>query len=359
MGAFMAVIKILIIFLFVFVIPVILGTLITGFMSEKYKNSLTAALTIGVMMMFALFQLVTLPIIITLRRFSYVLWLYLAVIGVMLIWAVVCGRKRIRPMFAYTWKKVREAGFVGLLALILVLFQAGFLALNLHYDDDDARYVPSIVSAVEKDTMFIDNPITGETMYWDISETAKDMVSPWTIFWAVLSKLCMIHPAIVCHTIVPMLYIPIACLMYVMMGKELFADDSKRISVFVILVSLLHIYSGYSVFNGGAFLLFRIWQGKALFVGMVLPFLFWLALKFFHNDFCKKECLLTLTGCMAAAMTTGFGIFLAPMLWFICMVVHCLMRFERWDLYVIMAVTMLPNVIYAVLYVYGQNLFMF
>lgn len=345
------------ILMFAFVIPVILGMAVTGILGEKYENSVVAALIAGTMLLFAMFELIAVPVIITERKFQYVFVIWVAVVLISSVIVLIKNRKRIRPMIAYTRKKIFSSGAVGIAAAAIVLFQACFLAWNLHYDDDDARYIPSIVSALEKGTLFVDNPVTGETMYWDISETAKDMISPWVIFWAVLCRLCMIHPAIVCHTVVPMLYIPIAYLVYVLMGKELFEDDMKKTSIFVILVSLLNIFSGYSVYNSGSFLLLRIWQGKALFAGMVLPFLFWIAIKFLKNDFSRKECVLALIGCMAASMTTGFGIFLAPCFLFICMVIHGFL-YDRWDLYVRITAAMLPNIIYAVLYVFGQKLFM-
>ncbi len=354
----MAVVKLLIILMFVFIVPFFIGMSVTDFMGEKYRNSAVAAVAAGTMVMFALFQLVAVPVIIFARRFSLVLWIWDVITGVFALASCVANIRRFKDILAYTKKQLVAAGVIGIAALVIVVFQSGYLALNLHYDDDDARYVPSIVSAVEKDTMFVDNPITGETMYWDVSETAKDMVSPWTIYWAVLSKLCMIHPAIVCHTVVPMLYIIIAYFMYILIGKELFSDDMKKISVFVILVSLLNIFSGYSVYNAGAFLLLRIWQGKALFAGMVLPFLFWLAIKLFKNDLSHKECIIALIACMAASMTTGFGIFLAPLFLFLCMIIHGIKN-DRWDIYVRIAACMIPNIIYAVLYVYGQNLFIF
>lgn len=351
----MAVLKILIIGLFVFVVPVLLGISVTDYLGEKYKNSLAASVTIGTMMMFALFQLVAVPVIILNGKFSYVLWIWCIITGFVSLCSLAVNRNKFRPMLKFTSEHVKTAGILGIIAAVIVIFQAGYLALNLHYDDDDARYIPTIVSALEKDTLFFDNPITGEPMYWDISETAKDMVSPWIIFWGVLSRLCMIHPAIVCHTIVPMLYICIAYLMYVLIGRELFDNDSRKTSMFVILVSILNIFSGYSVYNGGAFLLLRIWQGKALFAGMVIPFLFWIAIRFLKSEFTKKECIIPFIACMAASMTTGFGIFLAPMFLFICIIIHGI-KHDRWDLYVRMVLGMLPNVIYALIYVYGDKL---
>lgn len=353
----MAILKILIILMFTMVVPTLLGLLLTGLMGERYKDSLVAALVTGTLLMFALLELIAVPVIIITHKFSVVFWTWCVVVGVMAFDSFIMNFRRLRKLISGTAKSFLSAGIIGIAAAVIVMFQAGYLSWNLHYDDDDARYVPSIVSAIEKDTMFVDNPITGETMYWDIYETAKDMISPWTIFWAILCKLCMIHPAIVCHTVVPLFYIPIAYLTYVMMGRELFRDDTRKISTFVIMVSFLHIFSGYSVYNSGAFLLLRIWQGKALFASFVLPFLFWFAIKFLKNDVTRKESLIVLIACLAAAMTSGFGIILAPMFVFICVLIHGF-YYNRWDLYVRFCACMIPNVIYALLYAFGEKLFM-
>lgn len=353
----MAVLKILIIILFTIVVPTLLGLLFTGLMGERYKDSLTAALVVGTLFMFALLEVIAVPVIILTHKFSIVFWIWIVVVGIMTFDSFIMNLRRFGRLITSAAGKAASAGVIGVAAALIVAFQAGYLSWNLHYDDDDARYIPSIVSAIEKDSLFVDNPITGETMYWDIYETAKDMISPWTIFWAILSRLCMIHPAIVCHTVVPLFYIPIAYLAYVLIGRELFSEDSHKISMFVVIVSLLHIFSGYSVYNEGAFLLLRIWQGKALFASLVLPFLFWFAIKFLKNEVSRAECLIALIACVAASMTSGFGIILAPIFIFICVLIHGI-YYNRWDLYVRLCACMVPNVIFAVLYAYGEALFM-
>lgn len=353
----MAVLKLLIIVLFVMVVPTLVGLLFTGYMGERYKDSLATALVVGTLFMFALLEVIAVPMIIITRRFSYVFWPWSVIIGVMAFDSILINHRRLKTLVTGCVKSFCSAGIIGFAALLIVAFQGSYLAWNLHYDDDDARYVPSIVSAIEKDTMFIDNPITGEVMYWDISETDKDMISPWTIYWAILSMLCMIHPAIVCHTIVPFFYIPVAYLTYVMMGKQLFKNDAKKISIFVILTSLLHIFSGYSVYNAGAFLLLRIWQGKAIFASFVLPYLFWFAIKFLKNEVSKAECYLTIIALLGASMASGFGIILAPIFLLVCIGIH-MKCYSRWDLYVPMVLMMAPNGVLAILYVFGKNLFM-
>lgn len=351
----MAIVKLLVIILFVLVVPVYIGMLVLSGFLKEYSESLLAALAVGTMVMFGVLEIVAVPAIVIWHKFSIIFYVFCGIMGILLFWAVLICSKKLFRLVKRVPANLKKCGVIGIIAAIVVVFQASYLALNLHYDDDDARYIPSIVSALEKDTLFFDNPITGEPMYWDISETAKDMVSPWTVYWAIFSKLCMIHPAILCHTVVPMLYIPLAYVMYMLIGMELFKKDTKKTLVFVTIVGLLNIFSGYSVYNAGAFLLLRIWQGKALFAGIVVPFVLWFEMLFFREKCSKNIWIIGFIAMVAACLTTGMGIFLTPMIILAAMAVH-LKLYARWDIYVKMVITMIPSGIFAILYAFGQNL---
>ena len=52
----------------------------------------------------------------------------------------------------------------GTLAAVMILLQAYIPARYEHGDDDDARFISEEVSAVEHDTMYIDDPISGSEM---------------------------------------------------------------------------------------------------------------------------------------------------------------------------------------------------
>lgn len=352
----MALVKGCIIALVMIVLPLILGMLVTRHFEEEYKSSVISSWISGIIIMFGIFQILAIPVSLLDGKFTLLVILWCVVTGITAVVSLCLNYKNIPYMIKGTLKRAKRAGILGLLAAMIILMQGCILAVFQHVDDDDARYVPSALAAVEKDTMFEENPMTGEYMYWNISETRKDMVSPWVLFWALLARLFMIHPAIVIHTIVPFFFIPASyCIMY-MVAKELFSEDMNKIAVFMILLSVLNIYSGYSIYTAGAFLLFRIWQGKALFANIIIPFLLFMAFRLFKYGYKVTDyVILTLTSC-AASLTTGMGISLMPLFIGLVALIY-FVKHRSLKVALGLMASVLPCLFYGGIYVMGYKLF--
>ena len=59
-------------------------------------------------------------------------------------------------------------------------------------------------------------------------------------------------------------------MVYALIGRNLFHGDKEKTGYFLILVTMLTIFSGYSERTSGLFLLIRLWQGKAFLAGILL-----------------------------------------------------------------------------------------
>ena len=66
------------------------------------------------------------------------------------------------------------------------------------------------------------------------------VLSLWPIFYAWLSKLIGVIPTIMAHTILPWLIIPLAYMVYGLLGKKLFPEDSGLQGMFLAFAVLLH-----------------------------------------------------------------------------------------------------------------------
>ena len=63
---------------------------------------------------------------------------------------------------------------------------------------------------------------------------------------------------------------------YYLIGYELFEKKHKSALLFVLIMSIINIYGNYSIRTTFSFLLFRIWQGKAVLCNIILPLLIYL-----------------------------------------------------------------------------------
>ncbi len=339
--------------------PIILGQFITVHMEERYSGHLLANWVFGMALMFAQLQLLAVPMIIADCKFSNLYHVYLSLIIIEVIMALSKYFKELTGAARQIPAKLKKGGFIGLVVILSILMQGFMLSYFEHTDDDDARYVPSAVAAIEKDIMFEENPVTGEPLYSRITEVFKDMVSPWIMFWAVLAKFSMIHPAILMHSVVPLIFIPLAYAIYWLVAGSLFGEEHEKKLIFCGLVSAINIFSGYSVYNSGAFLLFRIWQGKALFAAIFIPILFFMAIRFFtmEGKLRLADYITIAVVCLGACMTSGFGIVLTAIFWGLVSVLYAISRKSVKSM-AAMWVSMLPCVIYGFLYAFGSTLFM-
>ena len=116
----------------------------------------------------------------------------------------------------------------GVLAAVMILIQAYIPARYEHGDDDDARFIAEEVSAVVHDTMYIDDPIAGELMYWNQGEVKKDLTSPWAMYMAMCARISDIPPAVLSHTYAPFFLILLCYAVYLLIGHVLMRATGKR-----------------------------------------------------------------------------------------------------------------------------------
>ncbi len=210
-------------------------------------------------------------------------------------------------------KKIWSILFISL-AAVLILLQAWILARYQHIDDDDARFVAEEVSAVVHDTMLVDDPIEDTFMYWDVGETRKDLASPWTMFVAACCRIVDVAPAIFSHTLFPFFMILICYGVYALIGQVLFAGDWEKTALFLIFLSVLHIWDYTSTHTLGSMLLLRIWQGKAVVASFIIPLLFFLFFQILQQRKTGRYPAVLYLVSFAGSLPSGIGIVIVPVL---------------------------------------------
>lgn len=161
-----------------------------------------------------------------------------------------------------------------ILCVLLVVFQLVLAAGYRHTDDDDAWYLGTAVSAYETGEIFAYSPYTGNPM--ELADGGDYVLSPLPILWAALGKILHIHPTILAHTVVPVLMALFAYAVYWMLAKRLFPEEEDPGPyVFFLFMNILNLFGYFSTRTSGAFLLFRGWQGKAVFCAVLVPLMFY------------------------------------------------------------------------------------
>ncbi len=254
---------------------------------------------------------------------------------------------------------------VRMFCILLIVFQI-FLVLGYrHTDDDDAWYLGTAVSAYETGEIFAYSPYTGDVM--ELSDGGDYVLSPLPILWASLGKLFHIHPTVFAHNIVPVLMILWAYYVYWMLGRRLFAKEKESCAyVFLLLVNVLNLFGYFSIRTSGTFLLFRSWQGKAVFCAILVPLLFYYFLGLLQADKSfaesgengmEKYGVMQKTEMSGIYLTMGAGclasftaVLLMPLLLMAMALTYAVAK-RSVQIPLKMCKAMIPNIILAVLYV--------
>lgn len=257
-----------------------------------------------------------------------ILWMICCVLLFILgIWVGIVKRKKLVNNRTGREKKIKskykwENGIVVVAVVALVAFQVIFVTLHVHEDLDDAWYVGTAVISYFTDTLNLISPYTGEIM----SRFVPDYVlSPWPIFCAMLGILSDMHPAIIMHTFIPIIMIPLCYLVYYLLGKSVFKNDYNKAIWLVLFLCILNIYGNWSIRSTSTFLLFRVWQGKAILSNIIIPFIIYIFVLLVNDlNHRRMHFIMLFVTVIAGTMVSSMGVFLCSVELFILSVVDVL-----------------------------------
>lgn len=298
----MALLQFLICFFLFLVLPAGVGSLIyVG--QQNLQKSICHLWVFGTMILWACFQVICILMLIldkTLTELS----IFMSIVTLILFFlSLRIGRPVLKTCFLNFGEYVKKMSTLQWIVVMLIVFQIIMLVVFQHSDADDSEFVVLSTSAVQTDTLFKFNPYTGEL--WG-KAFAKRMIAPFSLLIAYYSKLTMVHPAIMSHTIMPIVLIPLAYGVYYMIGHLFYGNDRRRIFVFLLFCCMLLMFGGYSTRSIGSMLLLRIWQGKAVLASIILPLVFYVLQVMYQKGINAANwlmgCIIIIGGTLTSAM---------------------------------------------------------
>ncbi len=284
------------------VLKVLLGmTLLTlPFLIGSVFKSTSFSFTylIGQVLMWAVFQVIAVPLVYYRASFTLLFWVYTGMVAILTIVGVYF---RIRTKISRP-----EISVFLIIAIGIILYQCCVYVFGMHLDEDDARWLAEANDALVKDKMLLYNPATGKYIGCFVGEMEKDVFSPWAFYIAWTSRITMIQPATMSHTVYPPALLVLSYMAYWEMGKELFSEKTER-GIFILMVSIINLFFAGNAYTQSVFTLTRIWQGKAVVAAIVIPILSGLFLKIQSENTLKKWLGLILAG-TASCLFSGMGI---------------------------------------------------
>lgn len=157
--------------------------------------------------------------------------------------------------------------FLVIALFVIQIVLAGFFAYE---EGDDAFYVAVSTITDFSDTMYEILPYTGGVTGLD----ARHGLAPFPIWVAMLARLSGLHAATVAQIVLPVMLITMAYTVYYMIGRRLFMKSIRRLPLFILIIEVLVLFGGHSLYTAENFLLVRTAQGKAVLAAIVIPFVF-------------------------------------------------------------------------------------
>ena len=285
------------------VIPVGLGLLFRKAPEREHLperlQTTGVTLLIGYLLLFALLEMVGIPIMLlsVYHGYSRMVILYAAL--------QILGAGAGYGFWIYRGKKTRKTNLSGalketdhflwlrkapydswegrlllVLFLLLVGFQLYMAFTRASFDGDDAYYVVQALTAQQTDTLYRIDPNRGVSMPLD----ARHALALFPIWEAFVGTMCGIHATVMAHSVAPLFLIPLTYLIYYEIGRELFCNKKRLLPMFMVLMALWQMFGNVSIYTTETFFLTRTWQGKSFAGNFIIPAVFWIFLCLFREE---------------------------------------------------------------------------
>ncbi len=324
-------VNILLIIIWAFIVPYLAGRLLSIWTESSATGlKIGTNLSYGFMVMCVLFIVPAIPMILlhapfhTLKHTWVLLMAAVCLVSVVLsLRRGIPGRERLElsspdpardgesPDDASDADKKRVDIFtvcIWIAAVAVIVFETGLLTVRMHTDTDDARFIVDAMEALSKDTMLEYNPITGIHHGIPVGEQIKDLSAPYPLFIALISSLTMVHPAVMAHTVMPLIFIPLSYVVFSLIGGVVFKGDIRKKGLFLFFLSLIHLFSFETIYSAGYTLLTIIWQGRSIVAMIMLPLTWFLLLGMGDKESMKlSDYVLIGISALANAMLSNMG----------------------------------------------------
>ena len=303
------------------IIPVALGRLITYKQTDN-KDSAIATYIIGLFGSFAIFYVLcsilewhqywntfTEPFT---GCFTALCIAYSVLIAVSLIvWmikdksAIKASAGNAKKWFLEKINQVKDNKFLGIymidfVALLVIQLYFAFAYEINEWSYDDYDYVVNSQDTISTDTIAYVNYVNGEMPY----TAEKRAVTAWPTYIAYLARVSGFEVTTISHTILPVILLLVAYLVYYYISRFIFRDVENRF-VFLFLFSVANIFGLYSHYSATFRLLGAIWQGKAVLTTIAIPFITIYLIEIYKEKFDKYKIKpLIMVSLGAASLTT-------------------------------------------------------
>lgn len=300
-------INITLLIIYLVIVPLVIGNFMdVGLGREKEINPVLSYIW-GNIVLWVIFWFLCVPAAMFRVKLSAIALIFNIIVLILFFCGIKQNGKRLYQAIRMLSTKLLKLGLAEWSVVVLIVLQIlSFVFLKTSMDGDDATYVVTALDAVTSNEIATVRPYTGMPGVVSL----KLVLTSWNYFISYLSYISGVHVAVIAHTVLPFVLVPMAYMVFGLLGQAIFKRERKKTVYFLLGMNLFVLFGGYSIYTYTFRLLVCIWQGKAVMAVIVLPFLFYYLIK--TEVYGRKEILFILiimvAACSMSLMGTGLSV---------------------------------------------------
>jgi hypothetical protein len=283
-----------------FVIAALLGSIPSRITKERHNGLLKSTLY-GSMIMLVLFEILVIPMTMMGQSLTRLTQLWSVIIAAVSIIAAITAKGYIAENIKRLPDRCRSLTYLDGIVLVLIFIQMFICVEYVFTHANDAYYVGMTTTTLTTDRLLEFSPYTGAAVHW--SNYKFHMIASLPVFWAVLAKLFGVSGAFMCHSVVPVIFIPVGYILYREIGNLLFKNDKRVVNIFLIIICISNLFIGKNADASYEMLSTCIWQGGSFLYNIVLPGIFYFEFKFLKKSRKSLDIIMCFMMLIIGAMT--------------------------------------------------------
>ncbi|MDE7286849.1 MAG: hypothetical protein K2N55_08440, partial [Lachnospiraceae bacterium] len=278
----MVVLKIVSLILWLLAVPFGMGLLPMPLLEKRFRTP-GAVLAAGYILLFTALELVGIPVVLLAIYNGFTIFknvfapvtVLCAAAGIFVTWREKKNGYELNFQSISACKdKSMEEKIMLILFVVIAGVQLYMSFARASFDGDDAYYGAQAVIAQQIDTLYRVNPYTGRSAPLDV----RHCLALFPIWEAYIGSMSGIHATIICHSVAPLLLIPLTYILYNLLGRQLLKEKKELLPMFMVLIALWQMFGNISIYTTETFFLTRTWQGKSFAGNFVIPAVIWIFL---------------------------------------------------------------------------------
>lgn len=243
-----------------------------------------------------------------------------------------------------TYRK-NESVLLTSIACVLIGAQLILTTVSYKSNADDSFYVSLSTVNIDSKAIYMEEPSMG----YESDKTlllVTEQIPSIELQISIFSKVANVNPAVMCHSILPMIIIFISYLAFYYFAKSLM--DDKNAKVFLIILSVIFLCTGFSTKFRTGCLLIKPWQGKAIFLNIGIPMILATLIKMDKNVKKRDIILLVFSNLFSIALSST-AIFLIPFSYLAFGILKLIKL--KWKDILGLIISLAPVIIYVIIFI--------